>query len=297
MKLKKRIKNAIRDVIRAILPKKIYIKIRFLLTHGYLCNLKIPKTWNEKIQYRKLNTSPTRFSSYVDKLAVRKYVIKTIGEEYLIPLIGQYRAITASDIEGLPNAFAIKTSNGGGGENVKIIRDKNLIDTEKLASEFNEYIKIKIGSKIDEPFYDVETPHILVEELMLDDADKVPSDYKIHIFQGDPSEQVIIQIDSDRFGNHKRSIYDESLNKLDYDIKPKYDSIDESYVFPENIHKLLELAKQLAKPFPYVRVDMYSIKSKVYFGEMTFCHGSGWENMSSKEADLLLGSYWKEYDF
>lgn len=297
MKLKKRIKNTIRDILRCILPKKLYIKLRFLLTHGYICNLKNPKTWNEKIQYRKFNTSPNVFSSYVDKLSVRKYIKETIGEAYLIPLISHHRTISESDIEKLPNAFVIKTSNGGGGENVKIVRDKKQIDIKKLVSEFNEYIKIKIGSKIDEPYYDVETPHILTEELMLDAEGSVPSDFKLHIFQNNPSEKVIIQVDHDRFGNHKRSLYDEDLNKLDFDIKPKYESVEDTYVFPGNIKELLSVAKRLAKPFKYVRVDMYSINGKVYFGELTFCHGSGWENTSSRDADLLLGSYWQEYNF
>lgn len=90
----KDIKYFIRDSIRKVLSPKLYIKLRFYLTHRYFCNLNVPKTWNEKIQYRKLNSDPSDYSKYVDKYTVRQYVSTTIGSEYLIPLIGKFRKIT-----------------------------------------------------------------------------------------------------------------------------------------------------------------------------------------------------------
>ncbi len=278
------------------MPKSIYIALRFYLTHGYKCNLKKPMSFSEKIIYRKLNTDPHLYSKFVDKFTVRQYVKDTIGDNYLIPLLGQYNSIKESDFDGLPAQFVIKTSNGGGGENVKVIFDKTSCSLNKLCNDFNGYLKVKIGSKIDEPFYDIEPPCVLVEKLIVDENGRVPSDFKIHVFKGDDKEKVLIQVDGDRFGNHKRSLFDEVLQKLDFDIQPKYESIDEDFVFPGNMPEMIALAKKLAQPFRYVRVDMYSVANAVYFGELTFCHGSGWEKLSTKEADCLLGSYWKEYN-
>ncbi len=269
------------------------------MVHKYYPDFIYPDTFSEKIFARKLDKESLKFSCYVDKYTVREYVKETIGEEYLIPLISKTTHVTPDFFHNAPNKFVIKTSNGGGGENVKVVLDKSkLTDLNALSSQFNRYLKIKIGKKIDENFYDLETPQVLMEELLMHKDGSLPSDYKLHIFQGDDSnqEKVIIQVDSDRFSNHKRSLYLESLEKLSFAIQPKYESIADSYEFPINMPELISLAKKLAKPFKYVRVDMYNVDGKVYFGELTFCHGSGWEPLSSKDADVLLGSYWKEFN-
>lgn len=294
MKINKSLKNVLRDTIRFLLPVEYYIKLRFFLTHGYFCDLRNPKSWNEKIQYRKLNCDPNEFSSLVDKYTVRNFVSKSIGDNYLIPILKVLPSITPSDFDDLPNSFVIKTSNGGGGENVLIVEDKSTLDLASLCDKFNGYLKVNIGSKIDEHYYDIETPKIIFEELKKHRDGSYPSDYKIHIFNG-VEEKIIVQVDSDRFGNHKRSLFNVDGSKLNFDIQPKYDHIEHGYKFPEKFSTLIELAKQLASGFKYVRVDMYNIDGKVYFGELTFCHGSGWEPVKPRSADYLLGSYWEEY--
>ncbi|MDX7767843.1 ATP-grasp fold amidoligase family protein [Aeromonas caviae] len=294
MKIKKKIKNFLRDFLRFLFGAKIYNRVRFCWVHRYYPNFEEPKSFSEKIFARKFDSASLLFSSYVDKFTVRDYVSRTIGEEYLIPLISKTVKITPEFFNKAPEKFVLKTSNGGGGENVMIVLDKSkLRDLENISKQFNRYLKIKIGEKIDEPFYDIERPQILMEELLVHQDGSLPSDYKLHIFQGD---KVVIQVDSDRFSHHKRSLFSESLEKLDYDIQPKYDSVDSDYVFPDNMDELIQIAKKLAASFSYVRVDMYNVDGKIYFGELTFCHGSGWEPLSSKDADLLLGSYWMEYD-
>ncbi|ENE4764052.1 hypothetical protein ABNJ07_002864 [Vibrio parahaemolyticus] len=297
--LKKQLKNIIRDSLRLILTPSVYNKFRFIIVHRYYPSFVNPSTFSEKVFARKLDSESLSFSRYVDKYTVRKYVEDTIGKEHLIPLIAKTTHVTPDFFHKAPNKFVIKTSNGGGGENVKVVLDKSkLTDLNALSAQFNRYLKVKIGQKIDENFYDIETPQVLMEELLMHEDGSLPSDYKLHIFQGDDSnqEKVIIQVDSDRFSNHKRSLYSEHLEKLDFAIQPKYESVDDSYEFPINMPDVVSLAKKLAKPFKYVRVDMYNVDGKVYFGELTFCHGSGWEPFSSKDTDVLLGSYWKEFN-
>ncbi|PSW19685.1 hypothetical protein C9I98_11235 [Photobacterium sanctipauli] len=280
----------IRDCIRIIIGKRNYIKLRFFITHRYFCNLKNPKTWNEKIQSRKLSSKSIDYAKFVDKYTVREYVGTKIGSEYLIPLIAKFEKIQVSDFASLPNQFVIKTSNGGGGKNVKIIYDKKSEDLAKLTKDFNKYVTNKIGHKIDEYFYDIEKPQILIEELMLDDFGNIPCDYKFHIFNSAES-RVIIQIDQGRFTNHRRSLYSENGEILPFNIQPKYGSVND-YTLPASIIPMLNKAKKLAEDFDYVRIDMYSINGNIYFGEMTFCHGSGWEPVSPKCYDKILGSYW-----
>ena len=298
MSLKKEVKNIIRDSLRAMLSPRGYNRIRFILTHKYNPNFQEPKTFSEKIFSRKYDHSSIRFSKYVDKYTVREYVKETIGEKYLVPLIGKTTYVTPDFFKNAPSEFVIKTSNGGGGENVKVVTDKsNLGDLNVLSSQFNRYLKIKIGKKIDENFYDCEVPQVIMETLLRHKDGSLPSDYKLHIFKNDSSmdDTVIIQVDSDRFTSHKRSLYSESLERLNYTIQPKYENVNDNYVFPANMKELISLAKKLASPFKYVRVDMYNVDGDIYFGEMTFCHGSGWEPLTNKKYDLLLGSYWREF--
>lgn len=292
--MKKKIKYFTRDLMRIFLGKKGYTYIRFMLTHGYMLNLKRPRSFSEKLIYRKFNAEPHLLSKFVDKYTVREFVKDKIGTEYLIPLIKVKLFISPEDFDDLPARFVMKTSNGGGGENVLIVEDKSKLDLNDVCFRFNEYLKIKVGHIVDEHFYDIEEPHIIFEELIKHQDGRYPSDYKLHIFNGQESK-VIIQIDADRFGNHKRSIFDGNLKQLDFNIQPKYDSIDDSYVFPLNMNELIDIAKKLSEQFKYVRVDLYNVDGKIYFGELTFCHGSGWEPIKPTSADFMLGGYWNEY--
>lgn len=268
--MKKKIKSAIRDFLRYIFGPLTYTKIRFFLVHGYQVNLSEPRSFSEKIIKRKFDNDSLRFSKLVDKYTVRNYVTHKIGSNYLIPLIKVVDRLELSDFDDLPMSFVIKNTNGGGGENVLIVEDKGSLDFRAVCERFNSYLNYKIGSKIDENFYDLEKPRVIIEHLIKNKDGSYPSDYKLHIFNG-LSNKVIIQVDADRFGNHKRSLYDEGLNKLDFNIQPKYASIDDDYKFPSNMAELISLAKKLADDFNYVRVDMYNLDGEIYFGEMTFC--------------------------
>ncbi|MDO6635775.1 ATP-grasp fold amidoligase family protein [Pseudoalteromonas carrageenovora] len=296
--MKKNIKNILRDIIRHLLGVRGYTFLRFIFTHKYIPKFNKPKTFSEKLIVRKFTVEPKKLSKFVDKYTVRQHVKDTIGEEYLIPLIKSVPYLKVSDFKGLPDSFVIKTSNGGGGENVLIVEDKTELDLDKICKQFNAYLKVKVGKIVDEHFYDVETPKIVFEKLIKLKDGGYPSDFKLHIFQGetDNTEKVIVQVDADRFENHKRSLYNEDLELLDYNIQPKYDALGSSYQFPINMQDLILRAKKLASPFKYVRVDMYNVDGLIYFGELTFCHGSGWEPMSSKNVDELWGSYWREFE-
>lgn len=293
--MKKSIKYLLRDSLRFILGKKIYTLIRFILVHKYIPDFKNPRSFSEKIIYRKFSTESLFYSKYVDKFTVRQYVKDTIGSQYLIPLIKKVDRLDPLDFVDLPESFVIKTSNGGGGENVLVVRDKSLLNIEEICKTFNSFLSLNYGSSIDEQFYDVETPCILFEKLIEHQDGRTPSDYKVHCFSTEENRNIFIQVDSDRFTNHRRSIYDENLKLAPFNIQPKYDVVGADYNFPINMDLLLELVYKLSVGFKYVRVDMYNVDGRIYFGEMTFCHGSGWEPISPKKFDFLLGSYWDEY--
>ena len=90
MKFKKKLNNSIRDTIRFVLKPKIYSYVRFLIVHRYFPSFSKPRSWNEKIQYRKFYIEPALLAPYVDKYHVREYIRNTIGSQYLIPLLGNF---------------------------------------------------------------------------------------------------------------------------------------------------------------------------------------------------------------
>ena len=290
-KLKRKLKDYTRDFLRVFLSPEKYIKLRFYLTHKYKLNLKNPKTWNEKIQYRKLYGDHELYAQYVDKYLVREKIKEIIGEEYLIPHIAKFEQIKPNDIDSLPNSFVIKTSNGGGGENVKIVKDKLNLNKEKLCKEFNKYIKIRNGKKTDEPFYDVNHPVIIIEKLILDSESKLPNDYKFHCFNQEENIKIIVGVDTGRFENHCRNFYDENWNLMDLKIAKKNTNLEIEK--PKNFDLMIDIVKKLSRNFEYSRIDMYNVNGKIYFGEITFCHGSGYEKLSY-EWDLKMGKMWNK---
>lgn len=289
--MKKVCKNVIRDCLRCILGKKGYTYARFILTHGYHPNFKQPRTFSEKLIARKFSEESLRFSKYVDKYTSRNFVKDKIGEKYLIPLIAQYDKLSVDDFKSLPDSFVIKTSNGGGGENVLIVKNKETLDFHSVCKRFNQYLTIKIGSKIDEPFYDIEKPKIIIEELVSYKDGIPPIEYKFHVFK----DTVLIQENV----NYNTPMFTKTLYEIDGSVssiqfencKAKKSKLELS----NNFNEMVNVAKELSKDFEYVRVDLYDIGSKIYFGEMTFCHASGWDKLNSKASDLKLGSYWNEF--
>ncbi|WP_261824634.1 ATP-grasp fold amidoligase family protein [Vibrio neonatus] len=252
-------------------------------------NWKNPVTFNQKIQSRKTNLSIVH-ANLADKVKVRDYVSIKCGEEILIPLINTFNLLREEDIESLPNSFVIKTNHGSGPEHIEIVHDKNAISAKEVTKKFNLAISSSyVGSRLGESHYDLIERKILVEKLMLNN-NNAPDDYKFHIFNDNGNTRWILQIDFDRFGDHKRNLYDERLNLLDYNLN--YKSGNYTLSDPGKVYEMVDIAKKLASDFNYVRVDLYLIEDNIYFGEMTFLPASGFQQFTSKDIDIVWGQYW-----
>lgn len=268
-----------------LLGLKLSLRLFYFLKTGEMINYQNPKRFNEKIQVRKLNYHNSLFSLCADKYKVRDYVSKIVGAKYLIPLLYAGKGITKEVIEKLPKAFVMKTNNAS--KTNIIIKDKKDESTDLILNKINKYLKRKFWYRSFEMFYANIKPMIIVEELLLTKEGNIPNDYKLHVFN---NGKVIIQVDFDRMTNHKRAFYDENWQELDYTLgfKKSGDKLSK----PENLNEMIGIAKKLAKDFPYVRVDLYNVDGKIYFGELTFTHGSGFEKFTPDKIDYEWGSYW-----
>jgi hypothetical protein len=283
--MKENIKEFIGETLYKVFGLKKALKIYYFLKTRKTLNLNNPKIFNEKIQYRKLNYNNKLYSLCADKYKVREYVKKLIGEQYLIPLLYVGDSITKKDIDKLPNSFVLKTNNAS--KTNIIVLDKTKEDIESIVDKTNKYLNKKFWFGSFEMFYKNINKKVIVEKLLLNKNKKIPEDYKLHVFKN----KIIIQVDTDRFENHKRAFYNEKWNKLDYSLG--FEKNNKKIPEPNNLKEMITIAKSLSKDFEYVRVDLYNVDGKIYFGELTFTHGSGYEKFVPSGKNYEWGTYWE----
>lgn len=265
------------------IPDKAMIKLQYRIKTGRKLNLKSPQRYTEKIQWYKLNYRDPVMVECADKYLVRNYIKSKGLESILNELYAVFESPDDINFDGLPDEFVMKLSNGSGTN--LFCRGKNELDLPEIKKQFKDFYAQSNASAGREWVYHTDKKPVIVVEKYLDDPDQCGGihDYKIICFNGVP--QCIVH-DVDRFSEHKRNIYDVNWNDLNVSSDCQCGkSIDR----PKNLDEMLEIAKILSKGFPAVRVDLYSVRGKIYFGEMTFFPWSGYVVYSPDEFDFELG--------
>ena len=269
------------------MPDDVYLSRMFKAKVGYPLNLTSPKTFNEKLQWLKLHDRKPIYTTMVDKYAVKDYVASIIGEQYIIPTLGVWDNFDDIDFDALPNQFVLKCTHDSGG--LVICKDKSKLDIKKAKKKINKSLHRNYYYMFREwPYKDVK-PRIIAEKYMEDESGYELKDYKVFNFDGEPK---MIQVDYGRFSRHMRNLYTTDWKyieaSIEYPTDPKY--IIEK---PEALEKMLELARTLSKGISHARTDFYSIDEKLYFGEITFYHGSGFEKFTPKSFENQISSWLK----
>ncbi|WP_175418656.1 ATP-grasp fold amidoligase family protein [Salinivibrio sp. SS2] len=288
----------IKKIVARIVPETVVTLIKrckyrinrdrdFYKNHGYPLNLKDPKSFNEKLYYRKYYGNFDNMALFADKYKVRDYVEKKVGSKYLIPLLGLYEEFTQEDWRALPNKFVLKTNHGSGARHIHIVTNKESENVSDIVKKFRKALKESFGIIKQEPFY-ARIDRKVIAEKYLESEGKTPNDYKFHCF----GEKIFIQVDSDRYDNHKRSFFDADWNRLNIRLDSKFPEIEECLP-PSNLKEMIEVATKLSSDFDYVRVDLYNVNGRVYFGELTLTHGNGTEDFKPGHIDMEWGSYWQ----
>ena len=138
-----------------------YIKLVWKMKMDYPLDLKNPKTFNEKMQWLKLNDRKKIYNSMVDKYEVKKIVGEKIGTEHVIPTFAVWNSIDDIDLSVLPNKFVLKCTHDSGG--LVICRDKSKLNVQDAKEKLNKSLKnnyYNIGREW--PYKNV-TPRILAE--------------------------------------------------------------------------------------------------------------------------------------
>lgn len=282
MDLKKRLSQVLRHFGKQI-PDKLYLRLLFYAEMGYSLSLKKPLTFNEKLQWLKLYNRNPKYTDIVDKVKVKDIVANTIGQEYIIPTFAVWQSTDQIDFSTLPSNFVLKTNNGGGNSAVFLINDKSTIDIETIKRQLKKALATSIYNRYREwPYKNIEKC-IFAEELLGTNIE----DYKFFCFDGYVDSVMVC---SERnSGNTKFYFFNSEWKLLKYNIRGKEAPENFSLPKPTNLNKMFEIASVLSKGKPFVRIDLYNIEGKIYFGEMTFYPASGLDRNLLKETDKYFG--------
>lgn len=269
-------------------PNSIMLRLQYYYTLRRYLHLSNPKRFTEWIQFYKAYYRNPTMLQCVDKYEVRNYLIQ---KGYLRILNKLYQVCDrAEDInfEQLPQKFVVKSTNGGNGDNILIVRDKSTLDKQKTIKEINLWLS-KNYSQISREWAYLNAskrPRIIVEEYLENSMQNHDlDDFKFLCFNG---EFKYLWVDKDRYSNHKRGFWDNSFNFLP-EIVSDHPTFIHPPELPNNIDEMAKIAECISKDFPFVRVDLYNINGKIYFGELTFYPWSGYVQFNPDSFDFTLG--------
>lgn len=277
---KKYFQSPLLRCVLKIIPDHIYIQLMYYLQTGHFLSLKKPKAYSEKLQWLKLYGDYEGFSDYADKSKAKDIAQAVIGESHIVPTLGIWERFEDIDFELLPNRFILKCTHDSGGN--YICRDKSSIPYKELEEQFNSRLSINYYWYLREQQYKNIKPRIIAEPILSDEQN--PVDYKFFCFNGFPKVLMVVHVvDGKRFSNY----YDEEFNPITVSMgNPLYQG---ETTLPENIIEMRRMAQLLSARFKHVRIDMYNIDGKIYFGEYTFHHWSGMLNIQPSDFNIRLG--------
>ncbi len=277
------------------IPDSIMLRLQYKIQLGRWPNLRHPKRFTEKLQLYKMKYRNPIMQQCVDKYEVRKYVESKGLGRILNELYGVYNSPEEIDFNALPEKFVVKSTTGGGGLNVIVVKDKKECDFDEIRKTCHEWLKSDNGqgrAGREWAYTGAIKTRIIIEKYLEDSAGGGNlSDYKLMFFNG---RFRSLWIDKDRYTDHHRGFWDENLNFL-YDVYSDHETFKMPPELPTSIHEMIKIGERLSLDFPYTRIDLYDVNGKVIFGEITFYPWSGYVEFTPSSFDYQLGDYFTEY--
>ena len=264
-----------------------YVKKQYKYITHHKLNLKNPVRYTEKLQYLRLFTYPKNplVSKCAGRAGVREYLKEKGFEEYLIPIYGVFDKFEDIDFDKLPNQFVMKCTHACAFN--EIVLDKAKFDKEASKKKFNKWLKTNYGKMTMERHYSPIKPQIIIEKYLGFDGD-LPTEYKIHVFNGKAKYMYVV---TGRGVDIRYNNYYIDWTPFDEAQFNGWHKRDEGVNKPDNWDEMVKLAEEMAKEFPFVRVDLYNINGKIYFSELTFTPAKGTLIFDDDKADFEIGEW------
>ena len=278
------------DLLRRILqllPDKLYLQMLYFKHFHRLIDFKNPVSFNEKIQWLKIHDRNPLYTTIVDKLKMKEYLIEVLGKDYTVPTLAVWDSPEEIDFDALPNQFVLKWNHDSG--SIVICKDKSTFDVNKALK------KLQHGAKYNGFWYGREWPYkdvppkVFAEPYMEDEETRELRDYKLFAFNG---EVKLLLVASDRQTpgeDTKFDFFDMDLNHLD--IVNQHANAPVTPNPPKSFSLMKHLAERISKGFIHLRVDFYEVNGRVYIGELTLYHGSGLMSFSPNHWYKTLGDW------
>lgn len=276
--------EAVKNRYHAIYNDEEYLDKRFENRLGYKLNLKDPETFNEKLQWLKIYNRRPEYVQMVDKFAVKEYVAKRIGAEYVIPILGAWDSFDDINFKELPDKYVLKCTHDAG--SVIIVDGKQNFNKSEMKSKLDIALNTNYFWMGREWPYKYVRRRILAEKYMVQSSEMI--DYKFMCFNG---KVKIIFTCTERNGAEqlKVTFFDSEWNRMPFERH--YPASTKVIEKPINLSLMIELAEKLSENIPFVRIDFYEIDYRVYFGEITFYPGGGMEEFTPFKWDRILGDW------
>lgn len=268
--------------IKKKLDDKEAVSILYRWSFYKKLNWENPLTFNEKLNWLKINYRLNEFVNLVDKYEVKKIVSEKAGEDISAKTLGVFETVDEIDINSFVLPVVVKTTHNSGC--VKVIRK---------AEDFSDEYKAKLSEKLKENYYiksrewpykDVK-PRIIIEECLIDETNEILPVYKFFCFNGEPFILQAIKNDKSRY--ETIDYFDMEWNKLN--LKQNFNNSKKPLQKPDNFENMKHLVSKLSKGYPFIRVDLYNVNGKIYFSEFTFFSDAGFAKFKPKKWDSILG--------
>lgn len=252
-----------------------------------------PQTYNEKIQWTKFYDATPLKARLADKVAVREYVKEKIGEDVLIPILGIWESFDEIEFDSLPEKFVLKANHGSG--MVLVVKNKSQLDLKKVKKQLDQWMDtaFEYACGFEMQYHGIPRK-IIAEKYMISENENDLPDYKFFCFQGRVFCSYTMLDYTIDHSKGRLGFFDRDYKLLPY-YRKDFLPLTEQPAVPKNYSKMLEIAECLSdiEEISHMRVDLYNIDGEIYFGELTFTNGSGYQIYEPEKFDQILGEQWK----
>lgn len=265
------------DFLKKVFPKYM----------GYPLDLENPKTFSEKLQWLKVNYREPIQTVMVDKYEAKLLIAQRVGNQYIIPTLAVWDSVEDIDLDALPNQFVLKCTHDSGG--IVICKDKSSFDFEAAKAKLSASLKRDYSKIAREWPYQNVPRRIIAEEYISELGNDDLLDYKMYSFHGEPKLTVVC---SDRFSKTgtRMNFYDINWEPMGIHFG-HYPPLSTEFPLPVTYDEMKRLTAELSKDCPFLRVDFYEIKGRLYIGELTFFPGAGFDKFCPMSKDYELGEW------